>query len=92
MSAHFQNRVKSDALFSYQPPFNILAFLLLGPLSLFASPRTLHSVNVFLIRLTVSQAGVSFAVIMRLTASLSRSPFSPSLASTNDTWPLVASL
>ncbi|KIM33297.1 hypothetical protein M408DRAFT_326068 [Serendipita vermifera MAFF 305830] len=44
--------VKSDALFSYQPPFNILAFLLLGPLSLFASPRTLHSVNVFLIRLT----------------------------------------
>ncbi|PVF95960.1 hypothetical protein CPB86DRAFT_763124 [Serendipita vermifera] len=44
--------VKSDALFSYQPPFNLLAFLLLGPLSLFVSPRTLHSVNVFLIRLT----------------------------------------
>ncbi|KAK2463448.1 hypothetical protein APHAL10511_004534 [Amanita phalloides] len=45
-------RVKSDALFSYQPPFNILAFLLLKPASWFLSPRALHSFNVFLIRLT----------------------------------------
>ncbi|KAG8819153.1 hypothetical protein FRC17_010586 [Serendipita sp. 399] len=44
--------VKSDALFSYQPPFNLFAFLFLAPLSLFVSPRTFHSVNVFLIRLT----------------------------------------
>ena len=39
-------------LFSYQPPFNILAFLLLKPASWFLSPRALHSFNVFLIRLT----------------------------------------
>jgi hypothetical protein len=45
-------RVKSDALFSYQPPFNLLAFLLLWPSSWFLSPRALHSVNVLLIRIT----------------------------------------
>ncbi|THH07159.1 hypothetical protein EW145_g3575 [Phellinidium pouzarii] len=44
--------VKSDALFSYQPPFNLLAYMLLLPLSWILSPRALHSVNVFLIRLT----------------------------------------
>jgi hypothetical protein len=45
-------RVKSNALFSYQLPFNISAFLLLKPASWFLSPRALHSFNVFLIRLT----------------------------------------
>ncbi|KAI0951035.1 hypothetical protein AcW1_008184 [Taiwanofungus camphoratus] len=44
--------VKSDALFSYQPPFNLLAFTILWPLSFVVSPRALHSVNVFLIKLT----------------------------------------
>lgn len=44
--------VKSDALFSYQPPFNILAFLILKPASWIVSPRALHTLNVFLIRLT----------------------------------------
>ncbi|KAF8905041.1 receptor-activated Ca2+-permeable cation channel [Gymnopilus junonius] len=44
--------VKSDALFSYQPPFNILAFLILKPASWFLTPRALHSANVFLIKLT----------------------------------------
>lgn len=44
--------MKSDALFSYQPPFNILAFLILKPASWFLSPRALHSVNVFLIKVT----------------------------------------
>ncbi|KAF9644898.1 hypothetical protein BDM02DRAFT_3157054 [Thelephora ganbajun] len=43
---------KSDALFSYQPPFNLVAFLVLWPLSYIVSPRILHSVNVFMIRLT----------------------------------------
>lgn len=47
-----QCRVKSDALFSYQPPFNILAFLVLKPASYIISPRSLHSCNVFLIKLT----------------------------------------
>ena len=51
---HFHStRVKSDALFSYQLPFNILALLLLSPLSWCVTPRTLHGVNVFLIKLTV---------------------------------------
>ncbi|CAA7265534.1 unnamed protein product [Cyclocybe aegerita] len=44
--------VKSDALFSYQPPFNVLAFVLLKPASWFLTPRALHSFNVFLIRVT----------------------------------------
>ncbi|TFY62593.1 hypothetical protein EVJ58_g3769 [Rhodofomes roseus] len=44
--------VKSDALFSYQPPFNLLAFAILWPMSFVVSPRTLHSVNVFLIKVT----------------------------------------
>ena len=46
------HRVKSNALFSYQLPFNILAFLILKPASWFFSPRRLHSINVFLIKLT----------------------------------------
>lgn len=44
--------MKSDALFSYQPPFNVLAFLILKPATFFLSPRALHSTNVFLIKLT----------------------------------------
>ena len=46
------HRVKSNALFSYQPPFNILAFLILKPASWFFSPRLFHTINVFLIKLT----------------------------------------
>lgn len=45
--------VKTDALFSYFPPINILAFAILVPLSWTVSPRTLHRINVFAIRLTV---------------------------------------
>ena len=44
--------VKSDALFSYQPPFNILAFILLKPASWVLTPRALHTFNVFLIKIT----------------------------------------
>ncbi|KAG6849727.1 hypothetical protein H0H93_005930 [Arthromyces matolae] len=44
--------VKSDALFSYQPPFNIPAFFILKPATYILSPRALHSLNVFLIKLT----------------------------------------
>lgn len=46
--------VKTDALFSYFPPINILAFVILVPLSWTVSARTLHRINVFAIRLTVS--------------------------------------
>ncbi|KAF7312239.1 hypothetical protein MIND_00236900 [Mycena indigotica] len=44
--------VQADALFSYQPPFNLLAFILLKPLSYVVSPRRLHSLNVLLIKIT----------------------------------------
>jgi len=44
--------VKADALFSYQPPFNLLAFAILKPASWVVSARALHSANVFLIKMT----------------------------------------
>jgi hypothetical protein len=42
--------VNSDAIFTYQPPFNILALCILLPLKLFLSPRWFHKVNVAAIR------------------------------------------
>ncbi|CED84198.1 Uncharacterized conserved protein [Phaffia rhodozyma] len=42
--------VKRDAIFSYIVPLNIIATIILGPLSYVLSPRTFHSLNVFLIR------------------------------------------
>ncbi|KAJ7903703.1 receptor-activated Ca2+-permeable cation channel [Mycena olivaceomarginata] len=44
--------VKADALFSYQPPFNLLAFVVLKPASYVVTPRTLHTLNVSLIKAT----------------------------------------
>jgi hypothetical protein len=43
--------VKSDAIFSYPPPFNILALILLLPLKLVLSARMFHILNVTLIRI-----------------------------------------
>ncbi|KAK4912582.1 hypothetical protein LTR66_017273, partial [Elasticomyces elasticus] len=42
--------VKSDALFAYRPPFNVLALLLLLPLKLLLSPRWFHKTNVTAVR------------------------------------------
>lgn len=42
--------VKSDAIFAYQPPFNILAVLFLTPLRLFLTPRWFHKINVAAVR------------------------------------------
>ena len=42
--------VKSDAIFAYQPPFNILALCLLLPLKLILSPRWFHKINVTAVR------------------------------------------
>lgn len=64
--------VKSDALFSYQPPFNILAFVILKPASYILSPRSLHSANVFLIRLTSFPILIAIAMYERLLASEQR--------------------
>ncbi|RDL34520.1 Uncharacterized protein BP5553_07648 [Venustampulla echinocandica] len=42
--------VKSDAIFSYQPPFNILALLILLPLKFVLTPRWFHKINVAAVR------------------------------------------
>ena len=42
--------VKADALFSYQPPLNLFALVIMLPASYILSPRWFHKVNVFMIR------------------------------------------
>ncbi|CAK7271278.1 hypothetical protein SEPCBS119000_004521 [Sporothrix epigloea] len=42
--------VKSDAIFAYQPPFNILALFVLVPLKFFVSPRWFHKIHVACVR------------------------------------------
>ncbi|KAK3677264.1 hypothetical protein LTR78_002802 [Recurvomyces mirabilis] len=42
--------VKSDALFAYRPPFNILALLTLLPLKWLLTPRWFHKVNITAVR------------------------------------------
>ncbi|KAF2751639.1 hypothetical protein M011DRAFT_463145 [Sporormia fimetaria CBS 119925] len=43
--------VKSDSLFAYRPPLNVLALLILPPLKLMLQPRWFHKLNVTLVRL-----------------------------------------
>lgn len=43
--------VKSDAIFDYPPPFNVLALIVLLPLKLILSPRWFHKVNVTAVRI-----------------------------------------
>jgi hypothetical protein len=42
--------VKSDAIFAYMPPLNILALLTMLPLKFVLSPRYFHKINVFVVR------------------------------------------
>lgn len=42
--------VKADSLFSYWPPWNILALIFLLPVKLLTSSRLFHTINVFFIR------------------------------------------
>ncbi|KAF2459548.1 hypothetical protein BDY21DRAFT_282505 [Lineolata rhizophorae] len=42
--------VKSDAIFAYRPPFNILAMVVLLPLKFVLSPRWFHKINVVCVR------------------------------------------
>lgn len=42
--------VKSDAIFAYQPPTNILALLILLPLKFVVTPRWFHKINVAAVR------------------------------------------
>ncbi|KAL1642746.1 hypothetical protein SLS58_005250 [Diplodia intermedia] len=43
--------VKSDALFAYRPPFNVLALLILVPLKFVVSARWFHKINVAAVRI-----------------------------------------
>lgn len=43
--------VKADAVFAYQPPFNVLAVSLLLPLKFVANPRWFHKIHVATVRL-----------------------------------------
>lgn len=42
--------VKSDSLFAYRPPTNLLAFLILLPLKFVLTPRWFHKVNITAVR------------------------------------------
>jgi hypothetical protein len=68
--------VKSDALFAYRPPFNILALLILLPLKFAVSPRWFHKVNVTAVR--VLNAPILLAISLyerrRLWKSKKRAP------------------
>ncbi|OCF32424.1 hypothetical protein I316_05850 [Kwoniella heveanensis BCC8398] len=44
--------VKADAVFSYQLPFNLVAVVVMWPMSYILGPRWFHKVNVFMIRVT----------------------------------------
>jgi hypothetical protein len=43
--------VKSDALFAYRPPFNVLALVVLLPLKFILTPRWFHKVNITAVRI-----------------------------------------
>ncbi|PFH60625.1 hypothetical protein XA68_10636 [Ophiocordyceps unilateralis] len=43
--------VKADAIFAYQPPFNLLAVFMLLPLKFIVSPRWFHKIHVTMVRL-----------------------------------------
>ncbi len=43
--------VKSDSLFAYRPPFNLLAFVILLPLKFILSPRWFHKINITAVRI-----------------------------------------
>ncbi|KAF7330430.1 hypothetical protein MVEN_02481800 [Mycena venus] len=61
--------VKTDALFSYQLPLNLLAFVVLKPASYIVTPRTLHTLNVFLIKATSFPILIVIGVYERYFAS-----------------------
>ncbi|KLT45208.1 hypothetical protein CC85DRAFT_299674 [Cutaneotrichosporon oleaginosum] len=57
--------VKADMVFSYQLPFNLLALVVLYPLSFVLNARWFHKVNVFMIRLTNLPVLLAIAVYDR---------------------------
>lgn len=73
--------VKSDAIFAYQPPFNILALFALVPLRFVVSPRWFHKIHVFFVRL------VNLPILLIIAAAERRvlwpGSFSPAAASSS---------
>ncbi|KAG4411005.1 hypothetical protein IFR04_015856 [Cadophora malorum] len=57
--------VKSDAIFAYQPPFNILALFLLTPLTYVLTPRWFHKVNVAAVRVLNAPILLMIGVVER---------------------------
>ncbi|KAG8410853.1 hypothetical protein J3458_016610 [Metarhizium acridum] len=57
--------VKSDSLFAYPPPFNMLAVLAVLPLKFLVSPRFFHTINVALIRVLNGPLLVAISIFER---------------------------
>ncbi|KAI2629671.1 nonselective cation channel [Hypoxylon sp. NC1633] len=57
--------VKSDAIFAYQPPFNIIALFVLVPMRFFVSPRWFHKIHVATVRAINLPVLLFIAVIER---------------------------
>ncbi|KUJ24087.1 uncharacterized protein LY89DRAFT_604478 [Mollisia scopiformis] len=82
--------VKSDAIFAYQPPFNLLALVVLLPLKFALTPRWFHKINVAAVRALNAPLLLLIAIIERRTLwsgtprfrdveQLPKSPVRPSL-------------
>ncbi|THH05416.1 hypothetical protein EW145_g4818 [Phellinidium pouzarii] len=77
--------VKADYLFSYQPPINLIALVLMLPASWILSPRWFHKdlkVNVFMIRLTSFPILLSIAYYERQAKHIHASTFSETVSAT----------
>lgn len=59
--------VKSDAIFAYQPPFNLLAIIVLIPLKFILTPRWFHKINVAAVRTLNAPILLVIGVIERRT-------------------------
>lgn len=66
--------VKADAVFAYQPPFNILAVFILLPLKFIVSPRWFHKIHVTSVRLLNIPLLLLIAVAERRTLWPSHGP------------------
>ncbi|KAI0879347.1 nonselective cation channel [Hypoxylon argillaceum] len=55
--------VKSDAIFAYQPPFNIIALFILVPMKFLVSPRWFHKIHVATVR-TINLPVLLFIAIL----------------------------
>ena len=67
--------VKSDAIFAYQPPFNILAVFFFVPLQFVLSPRWFHKIHVATVRL------VNLPILLAIALMERRVLWTPTLTS-----------